>query len=171
MRIPVPLGRRAAISLCFAAILPAALFAACGDDDDKGSVGSAIKESSGSGTDESYVASVCKSMNAFSVSLEKAIKDNPNVTDPAKVVDILSKPIDTLTKDLKAAKPPADVKDYHNKVVSTFEQAAKALKDKKDPNVFGDFDPPKPPDAVAARLKKAAESNKDCQAADFNFGQ
>lgn len=157
--------------------------AACGgdDDDDSGGVTGAVvgktttssgndkASSAGTGSDASYVASICKAQVKFQDSLEKIIKDNKDVTDEAKAVTLLTPPMDQLVKDMKAAKPPADARDYHNKVVETFETAIKQLKDKKNVAVLSELDPGPPPEAVGKRLQAEAAKNADCTKADFDF--
>ena len=62
--------------LLLAPAMLAMVFAACGggDDDDGGGGG-------GTGSDEAFVASICKSFNTFSTDLDKVMKDASSLTD------------------------------------------------------------------------------------------
>lgn len=141
------------------------VFAACGGDDSSSG-------SSGTGSDEQYVASVCKAMAKFSDSLTAATKDPSKLSNPDDAVKVFQGPFDQLIKDMKAAKPPKDVKEWHDKAVAIFQKATDDLKKNKDLSAITDAEtPPSPPKAVQDRLQKIADKNPDCKKADFNFNE
>ena len=122
----------------FGALALATSAAACGggDDADSGST-----SSGGSGTDEAYVAAICKAGTVFFDDLksasEKAEKDAEKAA-PAEAEKIAAKamaePVAAFAKRVKNAKAPKDVQSYHNELVTNLEKAAKGLKDAISPS-------------------------------------
>jgi hypothetical protein len=154
MKIRRFLGGISAVGL----LTVAAGLAACGGSD-----------SSSGGSDEAYVAAVCKASVKYIDAVAKVfgdVKEDASEADQAKAA---AGPVEQFGKDLKAAKPPSDAKEYHNTVVKFYADATKRLKD-GDGSVF-DESPGDPPAAVAARLDKLAADNKDCQESDFTFSE
>jgi hypothetical protein len=143
--------------------LVAAAFAGCGGDDDGGS--------GGSGSDESYVAAICKAGVEFSKALEEVFKDPSALTDEDKAIEKLSDAFEDFANAFAKAKPPADLKDWHEDAAKQLKDGAKQLKDGDlEGGIFaGDSPFPEPPAEVGERLSKIAETNKDCQEADFSF--
>jgi hypothetical protein len=149
------------------AIAAMALFAAaCGDDDSS----SGQPGGGGSGSDASYVSSICKAELKLQKSLTSGDIDVSKVTDAKSAIAVYSKPLDQFVKDLKAANPPKDFKSYHDKMISNFEDITKKLKEDGDFNALSGADSLEdPPQDIADRLTNAAKDDKDCQAAGFDF--
>lgn len=142
------------------------VFAACGggDDDDGGGGG-------GTGSDEAFVASICKSFNTFSTDLDKVMKDASSLTDEKAAAKKFAEPFDKLATNFANAKPPKDLKDWHSDASKVLKDAAKAMKDGDLAALENLDDLPDPPSGASDRLEKIAKDNKDCQAADFAFGE
>lgn len=143
-------------------VLPAALvllFAACGGDDSGGS-------SSGTGTDDTYVAQICSATIKFSDAIKKVNPADVQSADAA--AKAITAPLNDYVTSISQANPPKDIKPYHDQIVKAFQDAQAKLK--TDPNALQGFTPPKAPQAIEDRLTKAATSNKDCVAAGFTFG-
>lgn len=182
-----PLFAMAALSLLAFAALGAA---ACGgDDDDSGSNGATnsgadatttttttssndkASDAGGakpSGTDEKYVAALCKSAAEFLDSFSKLQASAATATSEDDILKAFTKPMEEWIKDMKDAKPPSDLKDYHEKTVAAMEKALNGMKS-GDPNALSNFDIGDPPKGAAERLQAAADKNKDCQDAQINF--
>lgn len=142
--------------------------AACGGDDD--SSGGPAASSGGTGSDEAYVASICKAQLKFSTSFKKVMSDPSKFNDPEEVAKIFSAPMDQLVKDMKAAKPPKDAKEYHDQVVKSISDVSAQLKKSKDITSLDlSDDKGEPPAEIAGRLQKIADNNEDCKKADFSF--
>lgn len=145
------------------AILGASLFASCGGDDDSSGGGGG-----GTGSDEAFVADICKAGAKFSKAMESLQKDLAKETDVDKLAEKASKPFQTFADEFSKAKPPSDLKEWHESTSTSLKAAAKGLKD-------GDFDAldgdimTSPPGDAADRLAKVADGNKDCQEADLAF--
>ncbi len=145
-------------------LLAASLLGACGgdDDDDSGSSG-------GTGSDEKFVADICKAGATFAKAMDGLQKELASETDLGKVAEKASKPFENFSKDFAKANPPKDLKAWHDDTSDALKTAAKGLKD-------GNFDAlgedliTEPPGDAADRLAKVAEGNKDCQEADIAFG-
>jgi len=152
--------------LLLAPAMLAMVFAACGggDDDDGGGGG-------GTGSDEAFVASICKSFNTFSTDLDKVMKDASSLTDEKAAAKKFAEPFDKLATNFANAKPPKDLKDWHSDASKVLKDAAKAMKDGDLAALENLDDLPDPPSGASDRLEKIAKDNKDCQAADFAFGE
>ncbi len=152
--------------------LSASIFAACGgggdDDDDDG--GSA--PSGATGTDEKFVADICKAGAKFAKDLEKVFADISALSDEKKAAEALAKPFEELSNAFSKAKPPSDLKDWHKDASSKLKEAVAALKKgDTESDIFAADSPiPDPPKGSRDRLNKVAANNKDCQDTDFTFG-
>ena len=148
------------------AVLAAALFVACGGD----SGGSSSGSSGSTGSDETYVAQICGAQLKFTKALEDATKDMTpaDLSSPDAMVKLFTGPFNDYLSALGRANPPKDVKPFHDEMVKTFKAAQEQMK--TNPNALNDLNPPAPPQNVTDRLDKVAAANKDCQAADFAFG-
>jgi hypothetical protein len=151
--------------------LPAALglaFVGCGDDDDDdGAIGG-----SGGGSDEEFVADICGAMLTFSKDVQKLLSDPKTLEDEDEAVKALAKPFETLANAFEDADPPSDLRDWHRTASSELNKAAESFKD-GDASALEEFEDAPIPEAPAAaqdRLQKIADSNKDCQDADFSLG-
>lgn len=151
----------------WAGILPVALgatfFAACGDDDDGGS--------GGTGNDENYVSSICKAGLDFSKAIEKIFTDPEMLADEDKAMDKLADAFEDFSNAFAKANPPADLKDWHSDASKQLKDGVQQIKDGDlEGGIFaGDTPFPEPPAGAAERLEKIAETNEDCQEADFSF--
>lgn len=151
----------------WAGIVPVALgatfLAACGGDDDGGS--------GGTGSDEDYVSAICKAGVDFSKALEEVFKDPSALTDEDKAIEKLSEAFEDFANDFAKAKPPADLKEWHSEASKQLKDGVKQLKDGDlEGGIFaGDSPFPEPPAEAGERLSKIAETNEDCQEADFSF--
>ncbi|MGE0598505.1 MAG: hypothetical protein AB7J35_01595 [Dehalococcoidia bacterium] len=152
--------------MMFAGILPmilgATLFGACGGDDDDGGSGG------GTGSDEKFVADICKAGAKFSEAMDKLQKDLSSETDFTKIAEKAAQPFEDFANDFSKANPPSDLKEWHDSTSDALKTAVKGLKDGDfsalDENLISE-----PPGDAANRLAKVAEDNKDCQEADLNF--
>jgi len=151
--------------LLLAPAMLAMVFAACGGGDDDGGGGGG-----GTGSDEAFVASICKAFATFSTDLDKTMKDASSITDEKEAAKKFAAPFETLAKNFSNAKPPKDLKDWHSKASKTLTDAAKAMKDGDLKALENIDDLPDPPKDASDRMEKIAKDNKDCQAADFAFG-
>ena len=142
--------------------------AACGDDD---STTSGPGGSSGTGSDEQYVADICKAGKTFADDLATITKD-PSKLDPSNLGKVFAEPFDKFAKSVSKAKPPSDLKDYHSQIVKTLNDTAEQIKTSKDLSSLsslGDSEIPDPPQAAKDRLQKVAEKNPDCKDSGFDF--
>ncbi len=86
----------------------------------------------------------------------------------------MAAPFEQLAKDFSKANPPKDMREWHSAATKSLNDIAKALKDAKGLDALsalGDDPFPEQPAGVEDRLGKIAESNKDCQDADFAFDE
>lgn len=152
--------------------LGAMAFTACGGDDDDDSGSSSSSSSGGTGSDEKFVADICKAGSQFSKDLEKATTSLGNTSDPKKAAQALAKPFEDFANAFDKAKPPKDLKDWHDTASDKLKTAVAALKKGDlEADIFTQDEPfPDPPKDAADRLSKIADNNKDCQDADFSFG-
>lgn len=158
------------IYLCLAFVaIGATLFAACGGDDDDDDTGGST--SGATGSDEKFVADICKAGSKFSKDLDAATKDIATLTDPKKVAEKLSGPFDDFANSFSKAKPPKDLVDWHKDASSKLKDAASALKKGDlESDIFTQDSPfPDPPKDAADRLSKIADKDKDCADANFDF--
>lgn len=148
------------------ALMAAALFASCGGDGDGNSGG-------GTGSDEKFVADICKAGAKFQADMEKAFPQMVNAKSEEEAIKIIIEPFETMAKSFKAAKPPADLKEWHAEASKAFDDAVKALKSgNTDSALFESDSPfPDPPAAAQERLQKIAEKNDDCQKAGTFLGE
>lgn len=124
----------------------------------------------GTGSDQQYVAAVCKAMMKFQDSVSKVTADPSKLTNASDISKAFSGPFDQLISDMKGAKPPKDIKSYHDQVVAQLSKANDSLKNGGDINSLSSLgDLPSPPQAVQDRLQKVADSDPDCQTAGINF--
>lgn len=165
-------SRRTAMAAASVSVIAASFLAACGGGDGGDSA---------SGTDEDYVAIICKAGAEFASSIDKAqdealakaLADVEDLTDEAAIekvaAKVMAEPVEAFAKAISNAKAPADVKDYHNSVVTQLKTAVKELNagNVSALDALGDF--ATPPEAVGNRLQAIAEKNADCQAAQFSF--
>jgi len=149
-------------------------FTACGGDDDDGGGGdSGSSSSGGTGSDEKFVADICKAGAKFSKDLEKATANLGNSTDPKKAAQSLAEPFEDFSNAFAKAKPPKDLKEWHDAAADKLKEAAASLKKGDlEADIFTQDEPfPDPPKEASDRLTKIADKNKDCQDADFSFGE
>ena len=121
------------------------------------------------GSDEDWVAAVCKGFENFAANIEDAQEEAANL-DPGGDVEeeaakLLADPIAQLAKDIDKANPPADLKQSHDQLVSALETAAAALKDgnfgilDEIGDTLGNFEPPQ---AIRDRISAVAENTASC---------
>jgi len=139
------------------ALVVALAFGACGGDDG-GSGG-------GTGTDESYVAAVCKAGAKFQDDFLKAFGEMANANSEADAAKALSKPFKEFAASFKKANPPADLKSWHAEASKQLENAAAALEKGNVDALSGDSPFPEPPQGASERLNAIASKNADCQKA------
>ncbi len=138
------------------AVLAAGLLGACGGGGGGG----------GTGSDEQFVADVCKAGAKFQDDLTKLITKLTTIDSEEEAAKEIAKPFEDFAASFKKAKPPADLKEWHTEAGKSLDQAVAALK-KGDTSTF-DGDPfPEPPSGAADRLNKIAEKNADCQKAQL----
>jgi hypothetical protein len=157
-------------------LLAAMVFAAaCGDDDDDSTSSGSNSNASSSGatgSDEKFVADICKAGKKFSDDLA-GLGNGTAQTDPSKILSQLSGPFQDLANAFRDAKPPSDLKQWHEDASDKLDELAKGIKDGKDLDALdslGEEPFPEPPAGAADRLQKVAEKNQDCKDADFSFG-
>jgi len=189
--------KRLAVFVMLPAIL-AMLLVACGGDSDnksddsnnggpaasdskdngKKSDGGDIKASGDTGSDEKYVAAVCKSGRKFlddlTASMSKIDYSKIDANDPdsmAKLMEPFTGTFRQFAKDLADAKPPKDLKDWHGDLVDNLNQMVKAM-EKGDQDALDTIgvDFPDMPEDVSNRLSKVAEKNDDCKAMEEESG-
>ena len=155
-------------------VMLALVLAACGGDDDSSDSSSGDSSSGGSiatGSDEKYVADICKAAAQFFDEVQKATSSASASASEEDVMKAFQKPFETFASNLEKAKPPKDLKDWHAQAVKQIKSFAEAIKKgdfealANSENVF-----PDPPQDVVDRLEKIAASNTDCQRADVTFG-
>jgi hypothetical protein len=155
------------------AVVSIALFAACGGgDDDSPAGGPGGGDAKVSGSDEQYVATLCKASLNFSKSFEDIFKDPKNAAkNEEDAMKLFVEPYEKLVKDMEKANPPKDLKSYHNDMVDSLKKALDGMKkgDIEAIMAVGDTGVPEPPQDVADRLQRAAADNEDCKEADFSF--
>lgn len=127
-----------------AMLVPAlVLFSSCGDDGDDDTPKSG-------GTDEEYLAAICKGTSDFSNALLTK-------TTAAEIGNVIEDFI-TLMKD---ANPPADLADYNQEFVKYLEDAL------ADPTSLVTREPPLPPDDIQRRLAAKELSVDECKDGTF----
>ena len=144
------------------ALLGALLLGACGGDSDGGGGG-------GTGSDEKFVADICKAGAQFQDDLTKLFASLANVQSEEEAVKKLAEPFESFAKSFKTAKPPSDLKQWHSEASKSLDEAVAAMK-KGDANaaIFQQDSPfPEPPKGAEERLSKIAAANADCQKADL----
>lgn len=156
--------------------LLALVFAACGGDDDDDGGNGGDSSSGGSvatGSDEKYVADICKAASQFFEDLQKITQDaaSSGSVDESELMKKFQKPFENFASNLEKAKPPKDLQDWHAQAVKQIKSYSEAIK-KGDTEALENSEDvfPEPPQAVTDRLEKVAASNKDCQEADVTFG-
>lgn len=152
---------RASTLLITASVAFAMMLAACGDDDDDGA---------GAGTDEQYVAAVCKAELKLKNAVAEVTKDPSKLKNSTDAFNALIAPYEQFINDLKAVKGPSDVLDYHSGVVELLSDNLATAKKSKDVKALSAGTSPKASQAIQDRLNKAAASNADCKAAGTGFG-
>ena len=167
---------RWAVFSAIATIALMALAACGGDDSTSGGPGSGPGGSSNiaTGSDENYVADLCKATKKFTDDLAAATKDPSKLQGGEDIGKLFGEPFEAFAKSVSRAKPPSDLKDYHSQIVKTLNDAAAKIKTSKDLSVLstlGDSTIPDPPQAAKDRLQKVAEKNKDCTDSAFDFGR
>ncbi len=154
------------------------LFAACGgdddDDDDGGDSGSGSSVQTGS--DEKYVADMCKAYNTYATALTKAMLsiEEKDSEDAGALLKAFVGPMEDFAKAYAKMKPPADIKDWHVSSAKALSDQVKALKDAKDLSAFeniGESPVGDMPAGAEERLTKLADKNKDCAAVGGLFGE
>lgn len=141
------------------ALLVGLLLSACGGGDG-GSGG-------GTGTDESFVASVCKAGAKFQDDLLKAIGEMASSDNESEAAKTVAKPFKEFAASFRKANPPADLKDWHSEASKRLDDVAAALEKGNIDALSGDSPFPDPPQSVADRLSAVAEKNADCQKASL----
>ena len=125
-----------------AMLLPAlALFASCGDDDDTPKSG---------GSDEEYLAAICKGTSDFSNALLSK-------TTAAEIADVIKEFI----KTMKSTNPPADLAKYNDEFVQYLEDAV------SEPTSLVTRTPPLPPADVQRRLAAKELTVEECKDGTF----
>lgn len=150
------------------AIIALMAVAACGGDDGGSGGPGGPGGNVGTGSDENYVAALCKASKQFSDDLAKITADPSKLKNPDDIGDAFAEPFDAFAKAVSKAKPPSDLKEYHGQFVKTLNDTSKKMKDSKDGSflsAFGETDFPEPPQAAKDRLEKVAAKNKDCKEA------
>ncbi len=138
------MGRMRRFLFAGAILLPAlVLFSSCGDDGDDDTPKSG-------GTDEEYLAAICKGTSDFSNALLTK-------TTAAEIGNVIEDFI-TLMKD---ANPPADLADYNQEFVKYLEDAV------ADPTSLVTREPPLPPDDIQRRLAAKELSVDECKNGTF----
>ena len=138
------MGRMRRFLFAGAILLPAlVLFSSCGDDGDDDTPNSG-------GTDEEYLAAICKGTSDFSNALLTK-------TTAAEIGNVIEDFI-TLMKD---ANPPADLADYNQEFVKYLEDAV------ADPTSLVTREPPLPPDDIQRRLAAKELSVDECKDGTF----
>jgi hypothetical protein len=138
------MGRMRRFLFAGAILVPAlVLFSSCGDDGDDDTPKSG-------GTDEEYLAAICKGTSDFSNALLTK-------TTAAEIGDVIEDFI-TLMKD---ANPPADLADYNQEFVKYLEDAL------ADPTSLVTREPPLPPDDIQRRLAAKELSVDECKDGTF----
>ncbi len=138
------------------AVLAASLLGACGGSSEGG----------GTGSDEKFVADVCKAGAKFQDDLTGLIAKLATIQSETDAAKEVARPFEEFAVSFKKAKPPADLKEWHTEAGKSLDRAVAALK-KGDTSAF-DGDPfPEPPSGAADRLNKVAEKNADCQKAQL----
>lgn len=153
---------RASTVLITASLAFAMMLAACGGDDD-GASGS-------SGTDEQYVATVCKAELKLKSAVAEVSKDPSKLKNSSDAFDALVAPYEQFVNDLKTVKGPSDVLEYHSSLVKLLTDNLATAKKTKDVKALSAGTSPKASQAIQDRLNKAAASNADCKAAGTGFG-
>ena len=155
------LRKRVLVAGLLPATLGASLFSACGDDDDGGS---------GTGSDEDYVAAICKAGSQFAKAMDDLTKELADEEDLEKAAEKAAEPFEDFANAFAKAKPPSDLKDWHEDTSDALKKAVAGLKDGNFDALGDDLMPDPPSDEISDRLTKIADKNKDCQDADFSFG-
>ncbi len=138
------MGRMRRFLFAGAILVPAlVLFSSCGDDGDDDTPKSG-------GTDEEYLAAICKGTSDFSNALLTK-------TTAAEIGNVIEDFI-TLMKD---ANPPADLADYNQEFVKYLEDAL------ADPTSLVTREPPLPPDDIQRRLAAKELSVDECKDGTF----
>lgn len=138
------MGRMRRFLFAGAILVPAlVLFSSCGDDGDNDTPKSG-------GTDEEYLAAICKGTSDFSNALLTK-------TTAAEIGNVIEDFI-TLMKD---ANPPADLADYNQEFVKYLEDAL------ADPTSLVTREPPLPPDDIQRRLAAKELSVDECKDGTF----
>lgn len=138
------MGRMRRFLFAGAMLVPAlVLFSSCGDDGDDDTPKSG-------GTDEEYLAAICKGTSDFSNALLTK-------TTAAEIGNVIEDFI-TLMKD---ANPPADLADYNQEFVKYLEDAL------ADPTSLVTREPPLPPDDIQRRLAAKELSVDECKDGTF----
>ena len=146
------------VLLPFTLVLAFALVA-CGGND----------AGTGAGSDEQYVATICKASLKLTDAIAKASSDPSKVKNADDAVKLLSEPFQQYLNDLKGANPPKDVKDYHDQTVKAVSDSLEKLKKDKNPSALSSGDQPQPSQTIKDRLSRVADSNEDCKKAGFSF--
>ena len=143
--------------------LAATFLAACGGDDDGGP--------GGTGSDEDFVADICRAGADFSKALQEVFSDPSALADEDKAIEKLSDAFEAFANDFAEARPPADLKEWHSESSKQLDDGVQQLKDGNlEGGVFAGDNPfPEPPAEAGERLSKIAETNEHCQDADFSF--
>lgn len=158
--------RRIAIWAGFLPVaLGAMLLAGCGGGDG-GSGG-------GTGSDEKFVADICKAGLNFTKALEDVFKDPAALADEEKALEKLADAFEDFANAFAKANPPSDLKDWHSEASKQLKDGVQQIKDGDvESGIFaGDSPFPEPPAEAGDRLTKVAESNEDCIEADFAFSE
>lgn len=143
-------------------VLGALVLGACGGGSNGGGGG-------GTGSDEKFVADICKAGAQFQDDLTKLFANLANVQSEEEAVKKLAEPFESFSKSFTAAKPPSDLKQWHSEASKSLDEAVAAMK-KGNTNaaIFQQDSPfPEPPKGAEERLSKIAAGNADCQKADL----
>jgi hypothetical protein len=138
----------------------AALFGACGGDDD-----------GGTGSDEDFVADLCEIMKNFSDDLDNLEEEAEGAEEFDEIAELLSGPIGDLADGFADLNPPEDLQDWHEEASEELDKLSDDLDSGEltEEAMSGESPIPDPPEEAAERLSALAEDNEDCQDADFDF--
>lgn len=126
--------------------------------------------SGGTGSDEKYVADICKLSREWWDDMSAAFtKFDPE--KPEEFAKALTDPLNQYANELGKVKPPKDLKEWHEGLVAMFKEMIKGV-ESGEGDIFSDSDaayPDMPADAME-RLTKIAEKNDDCKALEEEGG-
>jgi hypothetical protein len=124
----------------------------------------------GSGSDESFVRSLCKAQTELRQGVDAAIAGAATQTDPRRTVELLIPPVEAYVKAFRDAKPADDMKEWHSSASSQLQAAVDRFKSERtlaSLEGFGDSPVPDPPAVQKQRLREAARNVEECNGVAF----